>query len=57
MTHEINGGAGEPQRVEHRLAYTAPKLRKFGSLAALTKIVGNAGMVLDGGSGGMKKTS
>ena len=57
VTHEISGRAGEPPRVEHRLAYAAPTLRQFGSLAALTKIVGNAGTVLDGGSGGMKKTS
>jgi hypothetical protein len=57
VTHEINSRAGAPPRVEHRLAYATPTLRQFGSLAALTKIVGNAGTVLDGGSGSMKKTS
>ena len=57
VTHEISGRADEPPRVEHRLAYAAPTLRQFGSLAALTKVVGKAGTVLDGWSGNKSKTS
>lgn len=54
---KIDDGQLEREGDFSRISYSRPELKVYGTIAALTHAVGNAGMVTDGGSMGKTKTS
>jgi hypothetical protein len=60
MAFEAQGGPVESERENRpaRSPYVAPELKVYGSVAAITQVIGMKGTVADGGSNlGHTKTS
>jgi hypothetical protein len=58
MDEQAQGGADRAEQRESaaRPPYERPTLKVYGAIATLTKTIGNASKVRDGGSGNKSKT-